>query len=208
MNKFFNFESPVMQFLMKVSDLILLNILTVLCSLPIVTGGAAMAGLYYAVGHLQEDKGSAVKDFFAGFRSNFRQATALWAIWLGSFMVIAGALWLYISQNGITSALRIPGLLIMEIAAIIWILGVSWVFPLQASFHNTVKGTLQNALRCGCANPLKSLVMTALNLIPLLCWFFRPDDFWRFAVVWVAIWYALAAYLIRKMAKKVFDGIF
>lgn len=207
MNKLFNYESPVMQFLMKVSDLILLNLLTVLCSLPIVTGGAAMAGLYYAVGHLQEGKGSAAKDFFAGFRSNFRQATALWAVCLVSLFVIAGAFWLYISQSGITPVIRIPGLIVMGIAAAAWILGISWVFPLQAGFHNTVKGTLRNALLFGFANPLKSLVMTALNLIPLLCWFFRPDAFWKLAVVWVAAWCALAAYLIRKIAKKAFDRI-
>ena len=42
---FFNLDSPVMRFLTKVADLIILNILFLICCIPIVTIGAASTAL-------------------------------------------------------------------------------------------------------------------------------------------------------------------
>ena len=43
---FFSYESKPMQILMLLGDLIILNLLFILCSLPVFTIGAAQAGLY------------------------------------------------------------------------------------------------------------------------------------------------------------------
>ena len=40
-------DSPVIAFLNKATDLILLNFLWILCSLPVITAGAATAAMYY-----------------------------------------------------------------------------------------------------------------------------------------------------------------
>ena len=61
MSKFFNPDAPFMQGLGKVADLILLNILTVLLSIPIVTAGAAVTALYDAIWRILRDEGSIYK---------------------------------------------------------------------------------------------------------------------------------------------------
>ena len=45
--KFFNLDSPVMVFLSKVANLMILNVLTIICCIPIFTAGAAITALYY-----------------------------------------------------------------------------------------------------------------------------------------------------------------
>ena len=48
MNGFFSYESKPMQIMMFIGDLILLNVIYLLCCLPIFTSGAAQAGLFTA----------------------------------------------------------------------------------------------------------------------------------------------------------------
>ena len=43
MKSLFNLDNPVMQFLSRVADIMLLNMLTLVCSLPIITAGAALS---------------------------------------------------------------------------------------------------------------------------------------------------------------------
>ena len=45
--KLFNLDSPVMVFLSKVANLMILNVLTIICCIPIFTAGAAITALYY-----------------------------------------------------------------------------------------------------------------------------------------------------------------
>ena len=47
MNRLFNLDSPIMVFLGKVGDLIWLNVLTMICCIPIVTVGASITALHY-----------------------------------------------------------------------------------------------------------------------------------------------------------------
>ena len=44
--KLFNLDSPVMVFLSKVANLMILNVLTIICCIPIFTAGAAITALY------------------------------------------------------------------------------------------------------------------------------------------------------------------
>ena len=77
--KFFNMDSPLMRFMTKVADLMILNFLFIVTSLPVVTMGAAWTALYYVTMKMVKDEeGAIVKAYFHSFRQNFRQATVLW----------------------------------------------------------------------------------------------------------------------------------
>lgn len=49
MGRFFDLDSPLMSALNKLADLIILNILVIICSLPVFTIGASMTALHYVV---------------------------------------------------------------------------------------------------------------------------------------------------------------
>ena len=47
MNRLFDLENPVMVFLGRLADLVWLNILYIICCIPVFTIGAATSALYY-----------------------------------------------------------------------------------------------------------------------------------------------------------------
>ena len=80
MKSLFDYENKFMQALMAVGDLIILNILFILFSLPIVTMGAAQAGLYTGVRVItdKEDDSSPAAGFVRGFKTGFFKITLMW----------------------------------------------------------------------------------------------------------------------------------
>lgn len=56
--RIFHIDSPLMQKLSLLFDLMVLNLLTILCSLPIVTAGAAVSALYDAIWRLRQNQGT------------------------------------------------------------------------------------------------------------------------------------------------------
>lgn len=99
----FNVNNPFWQFLNKMTDQFLLSLLWLLCSLPLITAGAATAA-FVTVSmrlHKNEERGIA-RDFFAVFRANFRRSTLLGLTQLLLFAVIAADLRVcFIMRNGV-----------------------------------------------------------------------------------------------------------
>ena len=75
MDKFFDSGNPVMKFLARLVDLAVLNIFTVLYSIPLVTAGGAMAAMNHVLLHLvRKDETYVIRMFKDSFRENFRQS--------------------------------------------------------------------------------------------------------------------------------------
>ena len=136
MAKLFNFESPVMQKLNKIVDLMILNVMMLVGCIPVFTIGAAITALYATVGRLDRDECCGViRSFFEAFRSNFKQATIIELILtpVGIFVFLV----LMLMQLG---DVVIP--VVLQILAftlgIIFFLIAAWVFPLQSRFDNPV----------------------------------------------------------------------
>ena len=84
----FNYDNPVWSFIGKLGDLVLLNLLWVICCIPVFTAGAATTAVYYVTLKLvRDDDGSTIKSFFHSFTQNFKQATAIWLM-----ILVAGGL--------------------------------------------------------------------------------------------------------------------
>lgn len=72
-------EHIIIRILTRIFDLILLNILWLLTSIPVVTLGAATAALYSVLLSAAEKKeGYIVRDYWKAFRRNFKQSTIVW----------------------------------------------------------------------------------------------------------------------------------
>ena len=84
-----SYDNPVIRFLNKLTDLVFLNFLFLLCSLPVVTMGASLTAMYAVnLRSVREGDGYVAKRFFAAFRENFRQATVCWLIVLGTALLL------------------------------------------------------------------------------------------------------------------------
>ena len=85
----FYFENRLFRIAEKAVNLIKLNILWILFSLPLVTGGAALCALHVtAVRIMKEEEGYVFRDFLAVFRSKLRLSLKLWIPLLAAASVL------------------------------------------------------------------------------------------------------------------------
>lgn len=162
----FNYDNPVWRFIGKLGDLILLNILWLICSIPIFTIGASTTAVYYVTLKLVRDEDdSTIKSFFRSFKNNFKQATAIWLILLAAGIVLGFDFWFFVSgQMAIGGAAKVVltagsgGLLL------IYLFILTYVFPLQSRFYNPVKRTLFNAFFMSVRHLLQTVGIIAIDL--------------------------------------------
>lgn len=201
MSRLFNTDSPVFSKLSTLADLVLLNLLTILCSLPVITAGASITALYYTMDKLRKSESNLYRSFFKSFKENFKQATILWVVLLIVGALICVCILLY-------NYLNYPILLACSLLGLfIWGAVVSWVFPLLSRFYSTTFGALRNAVLFGTSYFLLSVTMTLVNLVPLAVFLFIPNIFIYLSPLWLFIWFSFAAYCNTALLKAPFSTI-
>ena len=94
MGRFFSMDNKFFTFMNKVADLCILNIICLVCCIPIVTAGASITAMYYVtLKMVRNEEAYIVWSFFKSFKDNFKQATIINLI-----MIAVGAV-LYLDLN-------------------------------------------------------------------------------------------------------------
>ena len=200
--KLFSPDSKFMRFMSTLGDLMLLNFIFLLCSVPVVTIGASITALYTVVFRMvrEKDSRSVVVQFFRSFRQNFRRATLLWLLLLPAGGVLALDLWLFSVVTGVMRWLSILFLLLMVLV----LFTAGYAFPLLSQFENGVKGTLKNALFLSLAYLPRTLSVTALNLLPFVLLYCNLYLFLYVGFLWIFLYFSAAAYLNARTLEQVF----
>jgi len=163
------------------ADVIVLSVLWSICSIPIVSIGAASAAMYRAMFGLLEGEGKLYRRFFYALRENWKQATVLWFL----YALIGVLLYfnIYAASTGV-----LPGAEVMLICngviAAVWLLTIVYVFALEARFSGTLLVRLRSAAVLSIKRLPWSLLLIVLLLLPVLTWLFLTDLFWRTVVIW------------------------
>jgi len=85
---FLSIDSPIMRFLGKIADLMIVNVLTIICSIPIFTIGPALTAAHYVcLKIVRKEEGYVIKNYFKAFKENFKQATVIWLILLAIIII-------------------------------------------------------------------------------------------------------------------------
>ena len=173
--KFFDLDSPLMQVLNKVADLLWLNILTLICCIPIVTAGASLTAMnYMALKIVRNEECYITKGFFKSFKQNFKQATAIWLLFLLAVLVLAGDFYI-VKNSGIEFNIVIK--VVIGIVALILTFTWMFVFPVLAKFDNTVIRTIKNAFIMSILQFPKTLLMIVMYALPSVIGILVPQAF-------------------------------
>ena len=98
MGRFFSMDNKFFTFMNKVADLCILNIICLVCCIPIVTAGASITAMYYVtLKMVRNEEAYIVRSFFKSFKDNFKQATIINLI-----MIAVGAVLYLESLSGQT----------------------------------------------------------------------------------------------------------
>lgn len=200
--KLFDYGGPLMRALVYLGDLILLNVLFLLCCLPVVTAGASAAALYTVSFRSLDGKGSHVcRQFFTAFGANFKKATLQWLVMLA----VAGLLY---ADFCIITQTDFAGKTVVEVLFVVilslYMPTLTFLFPLQAYYENTVAKTLKNAVAHGIAKLPQSVLLIALYGLPLVILYFNVALFFRLLPFWLIIGMAASAQLAARLLRHIF----
>ena len=125
-----------------IGDMIVLNLLFILTSVPVFTIGASMCALYGSVKkRLKGRESYIVRDYFSIWKENFKGATIQWLILLPC---LAGMVFF---SSWIANHLQnLPVLCIYILCFLVLSFILLYVFPLQTTFANTPLKILANSL--------------------------------------------------------------
>lgn len=168
----FKLDSPIMNFLNRLFDLVILNIIAVICCIPVITAGASITAVYYvAFKMVKNEEGYIVRSFFKAFKDNFKQSTAIWLIQLLIIFVLIMD-YRIITLSGITFNKAL--IIAIMAGAIIFLLGMQFAFPLQARFVNPVKNTVKNSFLMCFSHLPTVLLMVVITVIPTVIMYLAP----------------------------------
>ncbi len=166
MRGFFNYDNPVWRFIGKFWDVFILNILWLVCSLPIITIGASTTAMYYVTLRLVRDEdGYTFRSFFHSFKQNFKQATIIWLIFLVAGIILLTDVWFVLTAGVVpqgTARMVFTALFVGMF--IIWFAMLTYVFPILARFYGTVKQTLLNSFLLSVRYILYTIAMIAVDI--------------------------------------------
>lgn len=198
MKDIFSMEGPVISFLNKATDLVVLNILYIVCSIPLITIGASTTALYYVTLRMtKNEEGYILKDFFRSFKENFRQATVIWLILLGIGGIIGAEFFVINNMEG-TIAFVVECIVFLGI--LLFAFEMLYVFPVLARFENTVKNTMKNALFISILHIPKTLIMLVFSCIPIVLVLVSL----RWLPLFVALGFSVASYTNACWMDKIF----
>lgn len=166
MGKIFDLDSPVMRFLSRMADLMILNLVIVVCCLPVITIGASITAMHYVMLKIARgEDGYIVKDFFKSFKLNFKQSTVIWLIMLLLIVVFAGD-YLILNYGGIEFP-KGMGMALAVVAVLIFIVS-TYIFPVLARFDNSIKNTIKNGCMMSIIAAPKAVLMAILTVSPVI----------------------------------------
>ena len=94
---------------MRILDVLTVNILWLLCSLPIITIGASTCAAFYVTQKMVDDEeGYVSRQFFKGFKDNLKQGTIMW-LFTAPSIYVCYLIWQLISKSDDISFIIILG---------------------------------------------------------------------------------------------------
>lgn len=190
-----------MRFLERVFDILVLNLMTLLLCVPLVTAGAAMTALYKTLFDIRQQKGRTVIGFWQTFRAEFRPALPLGLLSVVTTLAYGGYLYLLYPQ---LAAERAWAWITVAAIGALFFFPMTFAFPLFAKFENTVKKTIVNAFYMSIRHIPLTLLMLAMQAVWALSMFLFPYQAPVILLAWFFLGISLPAYLGSGLFLKVF----
>jgi len=171
-------DSPVMNFISTVADLIILDLLCILCSIPVITFGAAYTAKYYVAMKIIRGEGTGViKPFFKSFIRNFKQATIIWLVLLVAIILIIVD-WRWTLYTGWEATPLLYKIGVIVFSAVAFMMTIT-IFPVLARYEMKTVDLFKAALTLAIIKFIPLVLIAALMFGSVI------------ACLWYAQWFPL-----------------
>lgn len=203
MLRFLDNDSPFGRVCTFLGTVIAVNLLFVVTLIPVVTAGAGLCGMYYAMLKLVRYKEiNPLAEFWRGFRDNFKKAT------LTLLGVVAAAAFLAVDLRTcalMTGPLRYCSTVVYGAIIALAVLAM-YLFPVMAAFEGKMKDTLKLSVYFAGGNLPGTAAIAVLNVVPLVLTYINPAMLPLAAFLWCLGGFAMIAFcnsmiMMRRFAR-------
>lgn len=204
-NAFLSNESSFGRLMTKLGIIIAANLMFVLFSMPVLTIGAAWAALDHVMLKTLRSGGvvNPFRQFWIGFRTNFKQATAAWLIALA----VAALGWvdvrflLHMGGGMVNFRYAIYGV------GFLLLIGLIYLFPTMAAFSNRLPVLFRSGCYFALKKPLRLIVLLFFHVFPLLLTYTDAQMMPLYAFLWTFFGFGAIAMLTAKLLLPLFTPL-
>ena len=181
------------RFMTKLGIIIAANIMFVLLSIPFFTIGAGFSALYYVMFRTLRGDGvvNPFKEFWAGLKANFKQATISWIIFVLLIAFLLTDIRICKAAGGALDLVKI-GVYALGAAAVIIYL---YLIPVMTVFRDTLPHLIRNAVYFLIKKPWKTVVILFFDIFPFVLTYSDLQSLPLYAFLWVLCGFGLQAML-------------
>ncbi|HEO8422123.1 Predicted integral membrane protein [Mycobacteroides abscessus subsp. abscessus] len=166
MGSFFQLDSPISRNLAKIVDVLLLNIIFILFSLPIVTIGASLTALYSVNFKIARGEHPSIWiSFIQSFKKNLKQSSLIWFLLIGIGVILLGDIYYLVYTNGIWKVIFMSLTLIFSF---LYLTLFIIIFPYISRFEDSIKTAVVNSLLIGGFHFPYLLLVLMINIVPIV----------------------------------------
>lgn len=200
MSGFFSVDGGLYRFLSRFWDLVKLNFLWMVFSLPIVTMGASTVAAYSVALKMVDDEECYVaRSFVKEFKRNWKQGTIMGII----FLAATYAIYLDYEINRVSEEGSMILIIIGIVSAFIYAAAMLYSFPLLARYENGIIATIQNSMEISRRYFGRTLFIVVLLIAEFLIFHFNTV----LQCLGLLFGAAFAIFTVAAFSKRIFQEI-
>ena len=200
MSGFFRVDGGLYRFLSRFWDLVKLNFMWLLFSLPIVTFGAATVAAYsVAMKMVDDEEGYVARSFVSAFKANLKQGMVMGLI----FLVATYAIYLDYEINRVSEEGSIILIVVGIVSVFVYVTAMLYSFPLLARYENGIVATIQNSMEISRRYFGRTLLIVGVLLFEYVIFHFNRVLFCFGMLFGVAF----AIFTVAAFSKRIFQEI-
>lgn len=168
----------------RAAHLIFLNLIFVLCCIPVITVGSAFTALYAACRAAAKGE-PCYRLFFQAFAASFKRATLAWLLLLPFILF-------FLLDIGLVQT-SLPGLILSGVLLLVCLTIASTLFLYYSCFEGTLWELFKSAAILIISHPIQCLLLTVLAWAPLAVLLIAPIWFVNLFSLWLFVSFSLAA---------------
>lgn len=170
MGGFFSVDGGLYRFLGKFWDLVRLNFMWLLFSLPVITIGASTVAAYsVAMKMVDDEEGYVARSFVSAFKANFRQGTVMGLV----FLAATYAIYLDYEINRVSEEGSIILIVIGIVSVFVYVTAMLYSFPLLARYENGIVATIRNSMEISRRYFGRTLLIVGMLLVEYIVFHFN-----------------------------------
>lgn len=200
----FDIDNPFFTFMGALADLVMINILFLICSVPVITIGASLSAMYETTRKMREGNlSSPVRYFLGALRRSLKQSIPFWLLQLVTGVILFFDL-NFVARAPKTAAWNLIGMVTGGLL-LIWLLATCYLLPAGVYYGKKVRLALTQSMYLAVRNLPYTIGMAVLNSIPFVCLMLGNWYIGSATPVYIVAGFGITAYINTMLMERCRD---